>query len=180
MAPHWQCIYLTTCHCCRGQPSEIEWEQEFVWVALYKVVCYMWSEIYWSSRYLFAFLPLAVSADDGIEEIQGGVLLKCLQTRTGIKFVLTWVQCRQLCQWGTCVVLYLIFCCFLSQCWAGDSWFRFGARWDLCAIFRMCTGEFEDLHKGLWYVILNHALSFNIKLLSCNNKRKQIQKDPFY
>ena len=31
-------------------------------------------------------------ADDGIEEIEGGgVILKCLQTRTGIKFVLTWV-----------------------------------------------------------------------------------------
>jgi len=29
-------------------------------------------------------------ADDGIEEIQGGgIILKCLQTRTGIKFVLT-------------------------------------------------------------------------------------------
>ena len=29
-------------------------------------------------------------ADDGIEEIEGGgVILKCLQTRTGIKFVLT-------------------------------------------------------------------------------------------
>ncbi|KAL7504204.1 hypothetical protein ACHAXN_002470 [Cyclotella atomus] len=28
-------------------------------------------------------------ADDGIEDIQGGVLLKCLQTRTGVKFVLT-------------------------------------------------------------------------------------------
>ncbi|KAL3790535.1 hypothetical protein HJC23_007684 [Cyclotella cryptica] len=28
-------------------------------------------------------------ADDGIEDIQGGILLKCLQTRTGIKFVLT-------------------------------------------------------------------------------------------
>ena len=32
----------------------------------------------------------AAGADDGIEEIQGGgLLLKCLQTRTGIKFVLT-------------------------------------------------------------------------------------------
>lgn len=32
----------------------------------------------------------ASGADDGIEEIQGGgLLLKCLQTRTGIKFVLT-------------------------------------------------------------------------------------------
>jgi len=28
-------------------------------------------------------------ADDGIEDIEGGVILKCLQTRTGIKFVLT-------------------------------------------------------------------------------------------
>jgi len=29
-------------------------------------------------------------ADDGIEEIEaGGMVLKCLQTRTGVKFVLT-------------------------------------------------------------------------------------------
>jgi hypothetical protein len=29
-------------------------------------------------------------ADDGIEQIEGGgIILKCLQTRTGIKFVLT-------------------------------------------------------------------------------------------
>ena len=33
---------------------------------------------------------ILAGADDGIEEIEGGgVILKCLQTRTGIKFVLT-------------------------------------------------------------------------------------------
>lgn len=32
---------------------------------------------------------VADGADDGIEDIQGGIVLKCLQTRTGIKFVLT-------------------------------------------------------------------------------------------
>ncbi|EED91743.1 predicted protein [Thalassiosira pseudonana CCMP1335] len=35
-------------------------------------------------------LPGNKNPDDGIEEIQGGgIILKCLQTRTGIKFVLT-------------------------------------------------------------------------------------------
>ena len=32
----------------------------------------------------------AVGADDGIEEIEGGgIILKSLQTRTGVKFVVT-------------------------------------------------------------------------------------------
>jgi hypothetical protein len=32
----------------------------------------------------------AYGADDGIEEIQaGGLILKCFQTRTGVKFVVT-------------------------------------------------------------------------------------------
>ncbi|KAL7486024.1 hypothetical protein ACHAW6_011637 [Cyclotella cf. meneghiniana] len=34
-------------------------------------------------------LNVTDGADDGIEDIQGGIVLKCLQTRTGIKFVLT-------------------------------------------------------------------------------------------
>lgn len=34
--------------------------------------------------------PYAAGADDGIEEIvTGGMVLRCLQTRSGIKFVLT-------------------------------------------------------------------------------------------
>ena len=34
--------------------------------------------------------PHIAGADDGIEQIEGaGMILKCLQTRTGIKFVLT-------------------------------------------------------------------------------------------
>ena len=33
---------------------------------------------------------IKAGADDGIEQIEGGgIILKCLQTRTGIKFVLT-------------------------------------------------------------------------------------------
>ena len=44
------------------------------------------------SSYLISFnhYHVVAGADDGIEEIEGGgVILKCLQTRTGIKFVLT-------------------------------------------------------------------------------------------
>ena len=44
------------------------------------------------SSHLLFIMPTNViaGADDGIEEIEGGgVILKCLQTRTGIKFVLT-------------------------------------------------------------------------------------------
>ena len=38
----------------------------------------------------FNHYHVVAGADDGIEEIEGGgVILKCLQTRTGIKFVLT-------------------------------------------------------------------------------------------
>ena len=37
----------------------------------------------------FKYLP-AVGADDGIEQIQaGGMVLRCFQTRTGVKFVIT-------------------------------------------------------------------------------------------
>ena len=44
------------------------------------------------SSHLISFnhYRVVAGADDGIEEIEGGgVILKCLQTRTGIKFVLT-------------------------------------------------------------------------------------------
>ena len=35
-------------------------------------------------------IDIIAGADDGIEQIEGaGMILKCLQTRTGIKFVLT-------------------------------------------------------------------------------------------
>ncbi len=42
--------------------------------------------------FIIVIMPtnIIAGADDGIEEIEGGgVILKCLQTRTGIKFVLT-------------------------------------------------------------------------------------------
>ena len=41
-------------------------------------------------KYVVYFCFNIAGADDGIEEIEGaGIILKCLQTRTGIKFVLT-------------------------------------------------------------------------------------------
>ena len=47
----------------------------------YDICLYVW---------LIFLLFLTVGADDGIEEIQGdGVVLRCLQTRTGMKFVVT-------------------------------------------------------------------------------------------
>lgn len=52
---------------------------------------------------------VVAGADDGIEEIEGGgVILKCLQTRTGIKFVLTWVVHVQV--YST--ALHFFFICF--------------------------------------------------------------------
>jgi len=46
--------------------------------------------IMYTSVHLLILYILIAGADDGIEQIEGaGMILKCLQTRTGIKFVLT-------------------------------------------------------------------------------------------
>ena len=51
------------------------------------VIKTLWSRLTTTTRLA---LPRLAGADDGIEEIvAGGMCLRCLQTRTGIKFVVT-------------------------------------------------------------------------------------------
>ena len=67
--------------------------EKSIYVVYGSVVAFLQSavqKVFSSHLVSFNHYHVVAGADDGIEEIEGGgVILKCLQTRTGIKFVLT-------------------------------------------------------------------------------------------